>query len=282
MIRAPHHTPLPFPSPMERPAYFMCHLYYRPLREGSGDGHTPPWTLETFDDTDAAALEAKHGGRHRGGPARDALSDLASGGGRWLAMVAHSDARDFEPPQEYRSNRILGESIVCEGNVLPLRRWFNHWPVSWWESSIISGAEMLAPPDLPIDLRWRAAVAFVRATVESATLYGMKLDATQWLERASAMERCAEANLSSPERDVAQVEDAFGSYLAELRRMCSIVRQGGEGGIAPGELFDLDEHRAKITAWDRTSASAIRRIVGDAWFIARAAPSTVTDRRAAP
>lgn len=256
------------PLPPNGPEH-ACHLFYRPLREGSGEGPPAPWTVETFDDSDGATKQGPTW-QTRCGPALDALSELARGGGRWLAFVKWTGAADGLP-----GGSVRGEYVVRDGSAEPLTTWHARWPIHWWERPVISGVDMLTVPDVPIRLRWRAAFALARVTQECAPLRGsdMKRRVVEMAERTAVEGGYTEAILTAPDCDVRQAQGAFSGYLDEMADLHAAVRRGGNDRLVPGGAFDLRLHMARVSEWDEASAAVIRRVVGDAWFITRATPT---------
>lgn len=205
-----------------------CHLFYRPLREGDGDGDAPPWTVETFDDSDA-----------RGGPAFDELSELARGGGRWLAFIANSEDGGLD--------RILGEFVVRDGAAWSVPPWSVYWAIARWERSLaVRAIDMLDAPSMPLLLHERAALACWRIALELAP------NITQADRAAAAQADEAWGERSSRENDIVNVIEGM-----PLRR--SLIRLNSE-------MRDTDRE----SKWHMATLEAVRRVVGDAWFIARA------------
>lgn len=241
-------------SPMDLPplpadcSAHTCHLFYRPLREGSGKGPPAPWTLETFDDSDSTPQQ-------RGGPARDALAELARGGGRWLAFVTCSGlgwAPELCGP-------IFGEYVVCSGEVKPLAAVDFRWPIQTWERGHDSALSLLHLPGIPQENLLEAMIAWLRLAVKR--LSSVPLDT---VKRIEWWEKCLIRALAGETRSpmLAAIDQAS---LAWLGRIAEEVCNDPRGEAAPGR-------EAWVAAWNRDSVAEVRRVVGDAWFIARATP----------
>lgn len=227
---------------------YACHLFYRPLREGPGEGPPAPWTVETFDDSDGAAQCGlpKH---HRGGPAK-----LARGGGRWLAFVTCSGL-GWNPEL---CGPIIGEYLVRDGNVEPLATVEFRWPIKLWERGVRSAMNLLNQPGIPPDLLVEAMIAWLRAAterlsrVEPVTIASIDVwEARLRLVRAGAPARPLPTDI--------------GPQNAWLGGIDESVRYDPRGEAPPGR-------EAWVAAWERDSVAVVQRVVGDAWFIARASP----------
>lgn len=84
-------------------------LLYRPLRMPGETGDAPPWATRSF-----AYVEGLPPGE---GPAYDALSELARGGGRWLATVTPGGPWAAPPPDRLKG--ILSPSPVPDDQLPP-------------------------------------------------------------------------------------------------------------------------------------------------------------------
>lgn len=244
----------PLPLPGERPGLWVCHLYWRPLREGDGEGGPAPWTVETFDDTDAvAAITRGATGVVRAGPAHDHLSELARGGGRWLAFVATSEWRDFLPPQSVAS--ICGEYVIRGGTVERLLTWRARWPVAWWERGTRTSLEMLyALADLRPSQRAIAVAAWIQALADYTPSWAdTDRNIVEALDTIRARgDRCRGAMSADDEA-------ATASLVQDALRLLPVVVEAR-----------VRNDPARREAWECVSVAAVQRAVGDAWFIARA------------
>ncbi len=258
-------SPLELP-PLRQPGggnhFWLCHLYYRPLREGDGEGDPAPWSVETFDDTDAVvAISRGSPGVVRAGRAHDELSELARGGGRWLAFVATSEWREFLPPQSVA--RICGEYVVRGGAVERLLTWRARWPVAWWERGTRTSLEMLcALGDLRPSQRAIAVAAWIQALADYAPSWpGTGGNIAEALDTIRAWgDRCRGAMSADDEA-------ATAGLVQDALRLMPVVderaRNDPRGDAPPGR-------EAWVAGWERASVAAVQRAVGDAWFIARA------------
>ncbi len=241
-----HTSPLELPPATgKRPGLFVCRLYYRPLREGDGEGDPAPWTVESFSDHDGAVAELMGApGAARGGPARDALAELARGGRRWLAFVATS------------GGRICGEYVVRGGDAEPLAPYWGFWPVAWWERCASTrAADMLDASRLPVRESALAALACWRVALD------MNLRVTDVDRAAAERARAAWDDTTDEARRLSLVERSFLHVIEACDLIHSLDR------------IDQETRRTDAwAAWNEAARREVRRCIGDAWFIARTDP----------
>ncbi len=316
-------------------------LRYRPLREGAGEGAAVPWAVESF-----AHVEGLPPGC---GPAYDALSELARGGGRWLATVtpggpwaprelARSESEYLlpqRPPSDLyvvrdgATARVLPpESLNAERDEVPIlgmsMRGVN--AVEWWQE-VRDARWLVLAPSLPRVVRAAATIVALRcglylfsaegrSRVEAALTACERrsrgvYDASDWDQPpftlvpadrlfAETFNDDDETNGARYDATAAAVGAVFyvagaisGGFApgargddvatAEQRKDLAIA-QRCEAAVysmalcaqyAPGlgqslDVRELDAREREFQRWLSVASDAVRAVVGDAWFIARA------------
>lgn len=244
-----------------QPAESLCRLYYRPLREGIGEGDAPPWTVEEYAGDDFGAL--------RDAPVKDAVADLARRGGPWLAFTTHAHVVEFR----------TGEYILRGGAAEPLYRtrgiaghsepWSREWPVAWWEYRGRTGVDLLRVDPLHPAWRGLACVAWVRLLLQLAPHRSvMDSEAAErtlddWVRNLDTWEAEFRAVIDTGLPSEAAVDtrwkvDRFTDVVFTIDRN---VRDDPRVGTSSGRS-------AWCKAWDEASAQTVRRVVGDRWFLA--------------
>lgn len=238
-------------DPFELPpasAHPTSALLCRPLRMKGETGDAPPWTTTVFPDDSDMTPDT--------GPAYDVVRQLAVDGGSWLAHVSRRfDGRRWTD----------GEYMVHAGVVTPLVEWQFAWPIEWWERETLHPGQLILAPRLGDATRMLATTAMLNAATPEICVANA-LDDTYMRAITSLgddlrQKASDEAGRGVPAKATAHV---VGACTGMVKMTDSIVRRA----VDEGRITD-----AQREAWQAEAIAAVRRVVGDAWFVARAEPN---------